>query len=49
MYNWFLSVLELSDDINDYILLGSVVLVIGLVMLISKMFLSVFTSIFKKY
>ena len=49
MYNWFLSVLELSEQINDYILLGSITLVIGLVMLISKMFLSVFTSIFKKY
>lgn len=49
MYNWFLSVLELSEQINDYILLGSITLVIGLVMLISKMFLSVFTSIFRKY
>lgn len=49
MYNWFLSVLELPEQINDYVLLSSIVLVIGLVMLISKMFLSVFTSIFKKY
>ena len=49
MYNWFLSVLELSEQVNDYVLLGSLTLVIGLVMLISKMFLSVFTSIFKKY
>ena len=49
MYNWLLSVLDFNGVYNDYILVGAIAVTISIVLIITNMFFSIFTSIFKRY